>query len=419
VTSSRTSLSFAPRHQRGRARRPLLVLLGLVVVALMAWAIVVGVIWTYAWLQLGPEEVAALEDDEAALGSAAATAPPDATTVLVITTEERDPTVPREPALAAPPVLVQTGGPREGAAALVLPSELPVMVDGLGQQSLAELQEQGGAELLVRAVVDHTEVRVDHVVSATADALPRLLDEVGPVEVCDDAGCAELSGEQLRAERAGASPISQVRTSAQVVRAVAESLDPVWAASRPLAAWRLVDVLSDEILTDVTLRPTELFQLADALAAEQPLDVDVVPLVVNPQSEAVIPLLEPAQLRFHHLQAGTPFPADAPEDEEARLLRESQVAVLNGAGVDGLAATVALQLEAGGFDVVGTGNAPSFGRDTTTVGYVRDDPVAELAAVRIAESLEGSQLEPGSRRPLFEGERIDVVVILGSDRADD
>jgi hypothetical protein len=418
VTGSRSSLSLSPSRGRRGSSRPLAILLGVLLTAVALWALVVGVVWIHAWLQLGPADVPALTDEEAALGAAGATAPDDATTVLVVLTEERDPTVPREPALVGSPVLVQTGGSREGAAALILPPELPVMVEGEGERSLAQVQAAGGADLLVRTLTDHTGVRIDHVVSATSDLLPRLVDELGPLEVCTSAGCARPTAAELRAELAVADDRDRVRLTVDVLRAVGDELGPAWAVAAPVEAWRLTELLASNVRTDASLRPGELFAVADALATETLLEVDHLPLVVNPQTDAVVPLLEPAQVRYEHLRQGTSFAGVDGEAEEEDLLRGVEVAVLNGAGVDGLAGQVQVLLEASGFRVVGTGNAPSFGRDATTIAYREDDPIAELAAVRLAELLEGAQLDPLARDLSFEGDPVDVQVIVGADRID-
>ena len=417
VTGSRSSLSLS-RQRRG-SFRPLTILLGVLLTAVAIWAVVVGVVYIHAWLQLGPDDVPTLTDDEAAaLGAEGATGPSDATTVLVVLTEDRDPTVPREPALVGSPVLVQTGGSREGAAALILPLELSVMVAGEGERSLAQVQAAGGADLLVRTLMDHTGVRIDHVVSAASDVVPRLVDELGPLEICTSAGCARPSAEELRAELAVADDRGRVRLTADVLRAVGDELGPAWAATAPVAAWRVTELLARDVRTDASLRPGELFEVADALATETALEVDQLPLVVNPQTEEVVPLLEPAQVRYEHLRQGTSFAGVDGEAEEEDLVRGVEVAVLNGAGVDGLAGQVQVLLEASGFRVVGTGNAPSFGRESTTIGYREDDPIAELAAVRLAELLEGAQLDPLTRDLTFEGEPVDVQVIVGADRID-
>jgi hypothetical protein len=419
VTGSRSSLSLTPRRQRRGWLRPLGIVLVVVLVLVGLWAAAIGGLYAYAWVQLAPEDVPVLRDDEvAALGAAGATAPAGATTVLVLVTADRDPTVPREPELVAPPVLVQTGGPREAAATLVLPLELPVAVEGLGERPLAEVQTEGGADLMVRTLMDHTGVRIDHVVSATEEALPRLVEELGPLEVCGTGGCRQTSADEVRADVVTGDAAARVQATADVLRALAAEFDAVRAATAPLEGKRVVDVLRDEVRTDVSLRAGDLLRVADGLSAAATVEVDEIPLIVNPQTEEVVPLLEPAQVRFQHLQEGTPFTGGDVAEEEEDLLRGVQVAVLNGAGVDGLAGRVQLQLEAEGFAVVGTGNAPSFGRDTTTISYPEGDPVVELAAVRLAEALEGAELDRLTREPTFEGEPVDVLVIVGADRDD-
>jgi hypothetical protein len=419
VPGSRSSLSLSSSRQRRGSLRPLTIVLGVLVTVLAIWALVLGVLWIHAWLQLGPDDVAALtEEDGEALGTGGATAPSDATTVLVVVTEDREPTVPREPALVGSPVLLQMGGSREGAAALLLPPELPVMVDGGGERSLAEVQAAGGADLLVRTLTDHTGVRIDHVVSATADLLPRLVGELGPLDICTSAGCGRPTADELRAELAVADDRDRVRLTADVLRAVGAALGPAWAATDPVEAWRVAELLARDVRTDVSLRPGDLFDLADALTTETPLEIDELPIVVNPQTETIVPLLEPAQVRYEHLRQGTSFTGVDGEAEEEDLLRGVEVAVLNGAGVDGLAGQVQVLLEASGFRVVGTGNAPSFGRETTTIAYPEDDPIAELAAVRLAEVLEGAELDPLARALTFEGDPVDVQVIVGADRLD-
>lgn len=419
MAGSRSSLSLSPSRQRRGSLRPLTILLGVALTALVIWAVVVGVVYINAWLQLGPDDVPALTDEEAAaLGANGATAPDDATTVLVVLTEERDPTVPREPALVGSPVLVQTGGSREGAAVLILPQELPVMVEGEGERSLAQVQATGGADLLVRTLTDHTGIRIDHVVSAASDTLPRLVEELGPLEVCTSAGCARPTAQELRAELSVTDDRGRVRLTVDVLRAVGDELGAGWAVTAPVEAWRVTELLAGHVRTDVSLRPGELFAVADALTAEVPLEVDTLPLVVNPQTGAIVPLLEPAQVRYDHLRQGTSFAGVDGGAEEEDLIRDVEVAVLNGAGVDGLAGQVQVLLEASGFRVVGTGNAPSFGRDATTISYPEDDPIAELAAVRLAELLEGAQLDPLGRNLTFEGNPVDVQVIVGADRID-
>jgi len=140
-------------------------------------------------------------------------------------------------------------------------------------------------------------------------------------------------------------------------------------------------------------------------------------VLVNPASGQVLPIHEPVQVRLEHLRAGTPLTAAGgpTEDLEEQLLAGIEVAVLNGAGVDGLAGRVQVELESGGFVVVGTGNAPSFDRQRTVITYREDEEAAAFAAVRMSEVLGGVELDAIAQRPTFEGEEVDVLVIAGED----
>lgn len=401
-------------------RRGGITLVALVVVVALGWALVIGFLWIYAWFQLGGLDLRATDPDVAALGSVGVEAPADATTVLVALTGPRDPTIPREPELVAPVALVQFGAGRQAPAVLLLPTDLTVSVDGLGQATLDEVHDEGGEDLLARAVVDYAEVRVDHVVSLTEDALPELVEVLGDVEICTPTGCTPASPQQIRtAQRSGDDEIL-VSTLTDVVRGIGRSLDAASVARSPLTAKRAVDVVADEVRTDVSLRGRTLLGFAAAVGSVTEVEHDRLPLLRNPQTGEIVPLEEPIMVRFQHLRDGTPLRAsDEPaEDMEGLVIEQVEVAVLNGAGVAGLAGDVQVRLEADGFRVVGTGNAASFGRPTTVVAYGPEPETLEAAAVILAERLgDGVQLERRDQAPTFEGQPVDVLVTVGTDLA--
>lgn len=394
-------------------------LLTILVVVVVAWALLVGGLWGYAWIRLGADDVPALRDDDA-LGATGARAPEQATTVLVALTDEVDPTVPREPELEAPLALVQFGGPRDEPAVLVLPRELPVSIDGMGEVALEDVQLEGGSDLLVRSIVDYTGVHVDHVVSLSIDALPRLVDAMAPLEVCGSTGCSEPTGDEVRTALRSNDDAEQLRVAADVLRAIGGAFDTRFAVTSPVATKRVVDAVAEEVSTDVGLRGSRVLDVASALAGAGTLDVDTVPLVVNPDTGTVLPMEEPAMVRFQHLQEGTALDGSAAgtDELEADLIAEVEVAVLNGAGIDGLAGQVQVELEASGFVVIGTGNAPAFDRSDSVVNYVGDDPVAEYVAGELAEVLGDVTLEPLEAEPTFDGEPVDLLVTVGEDLAD-
>lgn len=415
VVSGSLSFSTTRRPRGARVARVTAIVVGVVLALLLLWGAVIGGVWTYAWLRLGGDDIPALrEDGLATLGSAdGPRAPEDATTVLIALTGPVDPTIPRPPELEAPLVLLQAGGPRERPAALVVPEDVP-LARGL---TFADIQAEGGTDPLVRAVVDYTDVAVDHVVSLSIDALPRLVDAMAPVEVCRSDGCSTPRGDEVRTQLLQAEDDELALLTADLVRSVAAVLDTRWVATSPRSAWRVVDAVSQEVVTDVSLRGAGLLQVAAVLREPVRLEVDRLPVLVNPVSGQVLPIHEPVQVRLDHLRNGTPLTGEGgrTEDLEAELLAGIEVAVLNGAGVDGLAGRVEVELEAAGFAVVGTGNAPSFGRERTVVTYREDEEAAAFAAVRLSEALGGVELDAIEQRPTFEGEEVDVLVVAGED----
>ena len=411
------SLTFSEiRRPRGvRVARGVGIALAVVLALLPLWSLVVGGLWAYAWLRLGGEDIPALrEDGLAVLGSEEGPrAPEGATTVLVVLTDSVDPTIPRPPQLEAPLVLLQVGGPRERPAALLLPEDVPLSED----RTFADVQAEDGTDPLVRAVVDYTDVAVDHLVSLSIDALPRLVDAVGPVEVCRRDGCTTPVGEEVRSTLLRNDGEELALYAADVLRSVASQLDTRWAVTSPRQGRRVVDVIAEEIVTDVSLRGTGVLQLARVLAAPSRLEVDTLPVLTHPGSGEVVTPPETVMVRLEHLRDGSPLTGEGGSTQqlEEALLEGIEVAVLNGAGVDGLAGRVQVELESAGFVVIGTGNEPNFDRRRTVVSFEEDSEAASFAAVRISEALGGVELEGFGQRPTFEGEEVDVLVRAGED----
>ncbi len=411
------SLTFSEiRRPRGaRIARGAGITFAVVLALLLAWALVVGALWAYAWVQLGGEDIPALRDDGlAVLGSEdGPRAPEGATTVLVALTDSVDPTIPRPPQLEAPLVLLQVGGPRERPAALLLPEDVPLSED----RTFADVQAEDGTDPLVRAVVDYTDVAVDHVVSLSIDALPRLVDAIGPVEVCRADGCSTPVGDEVRTQLLRSDGEELARYAADVLRSVASQLDTRWAVTSPRQGRRVVDAVAEEIVTDVSLRGTGVLHLARVLAPPARLEVDTLPVLTHPGSGEVVTPPETVMVRLEHLRDGSPLTGQGGSTQqlEEALLDGIEVAVLNGAGVDGLAGRVQVELESAGFVVIGTGNEPAFDRQRTVVSFEEDSEAASFAAARISEALGGVELEGFGQRPTFEGEEVDVLVRAGED----
>ncbi|MFA9447078.1 LytR C-terminal domain-containing protein [Egicoccus sp. AB-alg6-2] len=393
-------------------------LLVLLVVGVLGVALLGAALWGYAWAKLGADEVAALGSDVEVLGDDGARGPAEARTVLVATTGDRDPTLPRGPELVAPVWLVQAGGPRDVPALLLLPEDLPVSVDGDGVRTLAEVQVAGDANGLVQAVADYTGVRIDHVVSLEEEAIPRLVDHLGPVAVCgDDGQCRAVGADEARRDLAEASPEARAARTAALLRGVAAETtawDLLWS---PVATKRSIDTVAD-VHTDVALRGTSLLDLAAAFEDAPAPEVVTLPILRNPQTGSSV-LLEQAETIFQRFAEGAPLDGITGDDGLQQLIGEVPVVVLNAAGIDGLAGRVEARLTAAGFQVVGTGNTGAFEEGAPSViRYGADDASAEATAILLAERLPDAQLESVERVPDFEGEPVGVQVLAGADLDD-
>ena len=409
------------RLSLGRRRDPLrllkIVLRIVIVAAILAamWGVLIGVLWLSAASQLRGVPVAALREDVLMLGASGARSPDDATTMLVLLVEPLDATVRRPSPLAAPPVIVQIGAERELPGALVLPLSLEVTVDGRGRMTLESVQRELGADRLAQAIIDYTEVRLDHVVVVSTDLLPGLVRLLGPLEVCGGSGCSTPTPDDVRAWQRDPDVLVVMRRSADVLRAISASLDLRSFVLSPLVGRNVVELIAGQVVTDVDLSIGRLVDLAEVLVEPTRIDAATLPLVRNPTSGVMVVLEESAMLRFQRLREGIPFDQIDPNEDVARLQTVTGIAVLNGAGVPGLAAFIEAELRGAGFLVVGTGNDSRFDRVETVITYLRDDREAEPVAFLLAEELPGARLETVDRPLIFEGRAVPIVVSLGRD----
>jgi hypothetical protein len=413
--SIRQGFSLSQRRSPVRLLRiTLRVLIGGLILTLL-WGALVGALWLVGSNQLRGVPLSALRDDVLMLGASGARSPQDATTVLLLMVEPLDPTVPRPSPLVGPPVILQFGGAREAPAALVLPEDVEVLVDGRGLMRFDEIQRELGADRLARAVIDYTEVRLDHVVAVSTEALPSLVRLLGPLEVCGGWGCDEPTPDDVRAWQRDADPAVVLARGAAVLRAVAAATDTSLFVRTPFLGRDVLAVLAGQVVTDADLSIRRLLELAPGVSVPVRLDVDRVPMVRNPSTGQLVVLEESAMLRFQRLREGLPFDAIDPAEDVARLRTVMDVAVLNGAGVAGLAALYEAELRSAGFVVVGTGNDVRFDRERTVINYLRGDREAEPVAFLLAEQLPTAEIRAVDGPLLFEGEPVAIVVLLGRD----
>lgn len=406
------------RPPRRRWLRTVKIVLAAVLTLGLLAAGVVGAVWAEAWLRLGGERLTALSGDIEALGAEGARAPGDATTVLVALVEEHDPTAAGGAPLAGPVALVQVVEQREQVAVVLLPAALEVGVDGEGDLPLDEVHQQGGLDLLVRAVMDYTSVALDHAVAATTRALPELADALRGVEHCDEVGCRVLDADTVAAMTAEPDPVARAEAVGDIVRGLATRLGPTYPLHSPLRSRSVISTLSDEVVTDVSLRGTRVLETARALSEDRSLATGLVGGVVNPDTDRLVVRPEQAETLFQHLRQGTPLRDDELAESVDAVPDDVSVAVLNGVGTAGLAGRIESQLQGAGFATAGTDNAPPFDHEQTVVAYGAEDAGAEVAAVMVADVLGDVELDPRERPPIFQGEPVHVLVTIGEDLDD-
>jgi len=397
-------------------RLGLRVVIGALILGLL-WGAFVGLLWWNGSSQLRGVPVSALRDDVLMLGASGARAPEDATTLLLLSVDPIDPTVPRPSPLAGPPVIMQVGSGRERPVALVLPGTIEVVVDGRGLMRLDDIQRELGADRLAQAIIDYTEIRLDHVVVVSTEALPTLVRLLGPLEVCGGWGCGEPTPDDVRAWQRDPDPRVVLERSAAVLRALADDLDRSLFLRRPLLGREVIGVLAGQVVTDVDLSIRRLLELGPALSVPTRLDIDRLPMITDPSTGQLVVLEESAMIRFQRLREGLPIESIDPEEDIARLRTVTPIAVLNGAGVAGLAAQSEARLVGAGFVVAGTGNDARFDRERTTITYRRGDSEAEVVAFLVAEQFPGAILAPVDDVLVFEGAPVPIVVLLGRDLA--
>lgn len=374
---------------------------------------VTAALWVYAVARLGGDPSAAL----ASRSGSGATPEGTATTLVAVVDDAQEPAV-----LVSPALLLQTGGPREGApVGVLLPVDLQVTADGMGAVPLEEVLAEGGLDPLIRAASDYTGLAVAHYVLVERDALADLVEILDRVERCEgppegSRDCQPILAADVPAVDRDADADTFLR-AAEVVQAVAERARSPWVLVRPWRAKAAIDLVADRVRTNIGLRGQALYSAADTLRVDRNLDLRVVPTVTDPQQGVRLAFAERAEQIFQPLRDGTALPGDAGRTDGQEILRaEIRILVWNGAGTAGLAARIEARLVAEGFAVVATDNAPSFGRETTEIAY---SPDALPLALLVAEYFDGAELRELDRPLSVDGQPVDIRITAGLDQVDD
>jgi LCP family protein required for cell wall assembly len=299
------------------------------------------------------------------------------------------------------------------------------------------LLQIGGPTCLWKTVEQVTGVRIDHFIGIGMLGFVKVVGDLGGVNVCvpfnvNDpvsglnlkAGEQHISGIQAlafwrtREDLGTGSDLERIQRdqfmSAQVVKGVLNS----GLLSNPI---RLVSVITDaaaSMTTDTGMTVSDLVQIGESFRNLSSQNVQFITVPNEPWTQ------NPDRVQFLQPQAGQVFAAIARDQTVpkvattpaptggAQVLTTSpanvKVEVLNGSGVSNIASEAAAGLTSRGFDVTGTGDAPSFAYTNSVIEYFS---AADVAAVNTLKkeltnvtSLRVASLTPGT-----------VDLILGSD----
>ena len=308
-----------------------------------------------------------------------------------------------------------------------------------GAVQINSLLEIGGPTCLWKTVEQVTGVRIDHFIGIGMLGFVKVVDDLGGVNVCvpfnvnDPVSGLDLkSGEQhingiqalafwrTREDLGTGSDLERIERdqfmSAQVVKGVLNS-DLL---SNPI---RLLNVVTDaaaSMTTDAGMTVSDLVQIGESFRNLSSQDVQFITAPNEPWTQ------NPNRVQFLQPQASQVFGAIARDTTVpkvsatpvpsasggAQVLTTSpanvKVEILNGSGVTHIASEAAAGLTSRGFDVTGTGDAPSFAYTNSVIEY---SSTADMAAVNTLKkeltnvtSLRVARLTPGT-----------VDLILGSD----
>jgi LCP family protein required for cell wall assembly len=308
-----------------------------------------------------------------------------------------------------------------------------------GAVQINSLLQVGGPTCLWKTVEQVTGVRIDHFIGIGMLGFVKVVNDLGGVNVCVpfnvndpvsglnlDSGEHHINGVQAlafwrtREDLGTGSDLQRIQRdqfmSAQVVKGVLGN----GLLSNPL---RLVSVITDaaaSMTTDSGMTVSDLVQIGESFRSLSSKNVQflTVPNEPWPSNANRVQFLQPqasqvfaAIARDKTVPKVSATPARSASGG-AQVLTTSpssvKVEVLNGSGVSRIASEAASGLTSRGFDVTGTGDAPSFAYTNSVIEY---SSAGDMAAVNTLKkeltnvtSLQVASLPPGT-----------VDLILGSD----
>ncbi len=299
---------------------------------------------------------------------------------------------------------------------LLVPTTTVAEVPGYGAFPLGEAHAFGGAELVEITLANLLGVPLDGVVTLDRDGWRSLARMVGPVEVDVPDAVAGEDGLRLAAgsQRLDPDQLAELVTIAPAPGDELDAMGRVQAALTGLLegapgsseAFASLEEVEDE-MTGLDEGADRLGAVLDDLAALLAVDeATALTLPVSPLGSGGDDLYRVDDARLAEL-VGTRLGVEAPSPDEPGR----DVHVLNGKGEPGIGRHVARELAGGEYEIVLSGNADRFGRETTRILVHDDSPEAIERARDVRDRLGvGEVVRAGTPQSVA-----DLTIVVGTD----
>jgi len=297
-------------------------------------------------------------------------------------------------------ILVHIDEKRDEAVLVHFPRDLRVKLAG-GKNGKINAAYQGGAGSVVQTVQGFTGLQIHHYVEVDFTGFRSIVDALGGVDVFferpikdDDSGlnvpkgCVRLKGDQALAfvrVRKIDDDFGRIARQQLFVKLMMERLTRKGTLLNPIKIVRLVNLFSKNVKTDADLSISDMKSLALRLRGfdSRKLDLRVVPSRDAPIGGVsfVIANQRQSDALFAAIKERKSLPDYGRTGVSALEPQDVEISVLNGTGVDGLAAKEADALKAAGYRVLATGDA-SLHSATTVYFKPGHEEKARLVAER-------------------------------------
>jgi LCP family protein required for cell wall assembly len=298
----------------------------------------------------------------------------------------------------------------------------------------------GGPVCTWKTFEDVTGIHLDHFIELDFTGFEKIINDLGGVTVClpfavDDptsgldlsAGRHHVFGREALAfwrTREGVgdgSDLERIQRDQYLMVALVQGMEHSGLLHSPGKILKVVRDATNAMTTDTGLDQNAMLQIAESLEGLSSSDVQFItaPNVPYPADDNNVIFEEPqADELFSAIQHDTTLPSSKSKKKsskkpsaptlDATSPSKVNVQVLNGSGIDGMAAQVGSDLTNEGFNVVGTGDASNFNYTSNVIEYAAssDTPAVNTlkSVVPNVQVVLDSSLTPGT-----------VELIVGSD----